>query len=233
MLRWVGLLALLLFWASTAFAGPDQDSVQTKLRHVSTTQRLKLNDAIDFETATLKHSQDLVETGVARIPYGWMDFCGRRPEECQVSDLPAADIKLTLNTWRTLDRINRQVNEEIEPVSNLDHWGTLADHWDYPVDGKGDCKIYALYKRKLLIDAGFPRQALLMTIVWDLDGEGHTILTVKTDKGEFILDNLVNTIRAWDETGYAFVKRQSQENPNVWMSLAPPHDTMTHLAQSN
>ena len=95
----------------------------------------------------------------------------------------------------------------------------MVDHWDYPIDGKGDCKVYALYKRKLLIEQGFPRQALLMTIVRDLDGEGHAILTVKTDRGEFVLDNLTDEIRPWDATGYRYVKRQSQDDPNVWLDL--------------
>lgn len=153
------------------------------------------------------------------VPYGWVDFCGRRPEECKVRRLPAVDLRLTGKTWKVLDRINRQVNGFIEPISNLDHWGTMLDHWDYPVDGKGDCKIYALYKRKLLLEEGFPRQALLMTIVRDLDGEGHAILTVKTDHGEFVLDNLSDEIRPWDATGYRFVKRQSQEDPNLWVSI--------------
>jgi len=121
-----------------------------------------------------------------------------------------------------LVRINRQVNASIEPISNFEHWGTFLDHWDYPVDGKGDCKIYALYKRKLLLERGFPRQALLMTIVLDLNGEGHTILTVKTDRGDFILDNLSNDIRPWNAPGYRFVKRQSQEDPNVWVSIIDP-----------
>ena len=156
-----------------------------------------------------------ITDGPTHIPHGWIDFCGRRPEECHVPDLAPADLKLTMAAWRTLDRINRRVNAEIIPISNLDHWGTLVDHWDYPVDGMGDCKIYALYKRKLLMAAGFPRQALLMTIVRDLQGEGHTILTVKTDRGDFILDNLVNNIRSWDATGYQFYSRQSQQNPNI------------------
>jgi predicted transglutaminase-like cysteine proteinase len=155
------------------------------------------------------------------VPYGWVDFCGRRPEECSVQRLPAVDVRLTDAAWAQLDRINRDVNAAIEPISNFDHWGTMLDHWDYPVDGKGDCKIYALYKRKLLIDGGFPRQALLMTIVRDLDGEGHAILTVKTDHGEFVLDNLSNEIRPWSATGYRFVKRQSQEDPNVWVAIGP------------
>lgn len=157
--------------------------------------------------------------GPTHVPHGWIDFCGRRPEECNVSALPAVDIELSLSTWQMLDRINRQVNAEIIPISNFDHWGTVIDHWDYPVDGMGDCKIYALYKRKLLLKAGFPRQALLMTIVRDLNGEGHAILTVKTNRGDFVLDNLVGNIRSWDATGYQFYSRQSQENPNIWLSI--------------
>jgi predicted transglutaminase-like cysteine proteinase len=158
---------------------------------------------------------------VTAMPYGWADFCGRRPDECRVEALMPADVVLTAKTMRVMRRVNSTVNAAIEPVSNLEHWGTMLDHWDYPTDGKGDCKIYALEKRKLLLEQGFPRQALLMTIVRDLEGKGHTILTVKTDKGDFILDNMVEEIRAWDATGYRFVKRQSQSDPNIWVSIGP------------
>ena len=165
-----------------------------------------------------------------RTPYGWADLCGRQPQECQVEVLDAVDLHLTAKTWAMLERIDAQVNADIEPISNMDHWGTMLDHWDYPTDGKGDCKIYALWKRKLLMDLGFPRQALLMTIVRDLEGNGHTILTVKTDKGDFILDNMVPEIRAWDATGYKFVKRQSQNDPNVWVAVGPTvHRAMANL----
>ena len=156
---------------------------------------------------------------VTRTPYGWADLCGRQPRECQVDVLEPADLHLTTKTWAVLEGVNARVNDEIEPISNLDHWGTMLDHWDYPVDGKGDCKIYALWKRKLLIDRGFPRQALLMTIVRDLEGNGHTILTAKTDQGEFVLDNMTGDIRPWQATGYKFVKRQSQNDPNVWVAV--------------
>ncbi len=158
---------------------------------------------------------------VTRTPYGWADLCGRQPQECRVYVLDPVDLRLTDRTLAILEEVNAQVNAEIVPVSNLDHWGTMLDHWDYPTDGKGDCKIYALWKRKLLMDRGFPRQALLMTIVRDLEGNGHTILTVKTDHGDFVLDNMVHEIRAWDATGYTFVKRQSQSDPNVWLSVGP------------
>ncbi|MFY9657662.1 MAG: transglutaminase-like cysteine peptidase [Methylocystis sp.] len=156
------------------------------------------------------------------VPYGWMDFCTRQPQECDQPSLPAENFKLTTKAWKLLGQINAEVNAAIEPVSNLEHWGTLADHWDYPLDGKGDCKIYALEKRRQLIERGVPRQALLMTIVKDHHNMGHTILTVRTDKGDFILDNLTDEILSWDETGYHFLKRQSQEDPNIWLAILSP-----------
>lgn len=160
--------------------------------------------------------------GETAIPYGWVDFCGRQPQECAQGVLPARIIVWQPAVWRALERVNRAVNAAIEPVSNLDHWGTLLDHWDYPTDGKGDCKIFALVKRKKLIEMGFPRQALLMTIVRDHDGAGHAVLTVTTDRGDYILDNLTPAVLPWRATGYRFIKRQAQEDPNIWVSIEAP-----------
>ena len=159
----------------------------------------------------------------ASTPYGWMDFCGRQPQECDQPALPPEDLALTAKTWKLLVRINAEVNAAIVPISNLDHWGTMADHWDYPTDGKGDCKIYALEKRRRLLALGVPRQALLMTIVRDREAKGHTILTLRTNKGDLVLDNLTDDVVSWDATGYRFVKRQSQEDPNVWLTILSPN----------
>ena len=167
------------------------------------------------------------------IPYGWVDFCNRHPEECGLGRLKPVDIHLTKQVWKMLNGINAFANASIEPISNLDHWGTTLDHWDYPVDGKGDCKIYALFKRKLLVERGFPRQALLMTIVRDLNGEGHAVLTVKTDRGDFVLDNLAEDVRPWNATGYQFFKRQAQDDPNVWLSLGGATGTAPAEAATN
>jgi len=70
-----------------------------------------------------------------------------------------------------------------------------------------------------LLEAGWPREALLITVVRDRRGDGHAVLTVKSDKGEFILDNQNEEIVLWSDTGYRFVKRQSQADPNVWVSV--------------
>ena len=49
----------------------------------------------------------------------------------------------------------------------------------------------------MLMEAGWPREALLITVVRDKKGEGHAVLTVKTDKGEFILDNQEDRVLLW------------------------------------
>jgi predicted transglutaminase-like cysteine proteinase len=103
-------------------------------------------------------------------------------------------------------------------MTDLDHYG-VVEKWTYPDDGYGDCEDYVLLKRRMLMQAGWPREALLITVVRDKKGDGHAVLTVKTDRGEFILDNQNEAIVLWHETGYRFVKRQSQSNPNVWISL--------------
>ncbi|MFY9656245.1 MAG: transglutaminase-like cysteine peptidase [Methylocystis sp.] len=155
------------------------------------------------------------------IPYGWVDFCSRYARECDDDDRAPQPIPLTAAAMRTIQRINVTVNHEIEAVSDMDHWG-VVDQWDYPTDGRGDCEDFALLKRKLLMKAGFPRQALLMTVVKEANGEGHAILTVKTDQGDFALDNLDDTVKPWNRTPYRFVKRQSETNQNIWVAIGAP-----------
>jgi predicted transglutaminase-like cysteine proteinase len=153
-----------------------------------------------------------------RAPIGWVEFCAESPGECRTNASEPRDIVMTQAAWRDLLRVNRWVNETVKPMTDMEHWGVI-EKWSIPTDGYGDCEDYVLMKRKLLIDAGWPREALLITVVRDKQGEGHAVLTVKTDKGEFILDNQNENVVAWTETGYRFVKRQSQRDQNVWVSL--------------
>lgn len=147
-----------------------------------------------------------------------MQFCADWPSECPSSELEARDIVLTPSTWRTLQQINRVVNREIRAVTDKDNYGR-TEYWTYPQNERGDCEDILLLKRRRLVEAGYPVQALLITVVADTKGEGHAVLTVRTNRGEYILDNLRKDILPWSETGYRFVKRQSQYNPNVWVSL--------------
>jgi len=149
-------------------------------------------------------------------PIGWVQFCQTYKGICDTKPLPPLDVALDRTALGNLGRVNYWVNHNIKPETDMDHYG-MIQWWRYPDDGAGACHSYALLKQRLLIQAGWPRQALLMTIVHEKDGEGHAVLTVATDHGDYILDNLTDKILLWSRTPYAYYKRQSQNDPNVWV----------------
>ena len=159
--------------------------------------------------------------GTTLVPYGWVDFCARYKGECDTASASALDVNATPAAMKRIRQINAWVNANVKPMSDKDHWG-VVDRWDYPSDGYGDCEDYVLLKRRLLINEGYPRQGLLVTVVRDEKGDGHAVITVKTNKGEYVLDNLEDEVRAWNKTRYRFVKRQSQTDPNQWVDLGDP-----------
>lgn len=155
------------------------------------------------------------------VPFGWVDFCQRNGAECDDETRAPRDIDLDAAAFRKIERVNAWVNKSIAPIADADHWGAL-DQWDYPTDGKGDCEDYALLKRRMLIEQGFPREALLLTVVKERNGDGHSVLTIRTNRGEFILDNLTDQVKPWTRAPYRFVKRQSQQNQNIWVAIGEP-----------
>jgi len=164
------------------------------------------------------------------VPYGWVDFCQRYRGECQDNETAPQDVELTPAVYRKIERINAWVNKNIDPVADADHWSSV-DQWDYPSDGKGDCEDFALLKRRMLIEEGFPRQALLLTVVKEKNGDGHSVLTIKTNRGEFVLDNLSDEMRPWMRVPYRFVKRQSQQNQNAWVAIDPPTSAPLYVSR--
>jgi predicted transglutaminase-like cysteine proteinase len=164
-----------------------------------------------------------------KTPVGWVQFCATYNSECATKPAEPRDIVLDDKAWNFLVRVNQWANDNIKPMTDMDHYG-MIQWWRYPDDGAGACHSYALLKRRLLMQAGWPRTALLMTIVHEANGDGHAVLTVRTDKGEFILDNLNQKILLWSQTPYHYYKRQSQADPNAWVLLDDPRDgtgTMT------
>ena len=78
-----------------------------------------------------------------------------------------------------------------------------------------------LLKKKILLSKGIPEEALRITVVLDEHSEGHAVLTLTSAAGDYILDNRRNEIRAWADTGYTMLKRQSAQDPRKWVSLEP------------
>lgn len=165
----------------------------------------------------------LAEMGPTSAPIGWVQFCRDNPADCAAR--PARTEAVTLNraAWAQLVQVNAHVNAIIEPMTDMEQYG-VEERWTYPTTGRGDCEDYVLLKKQLLIRAGLPAGALHVTVVRDRKGDGHAILTVRTDRGDYILDNENNEIRLWHATGYRFVKRQSAEDPNRWVTIGPASD---------
>jgi predicted transglutaminase-like cysteine proteinase len=164
-----------------------------------------------------------------RAPIGWVELCSVNPSECSAGASTPRDVVMTTKVWKDLVRVNKWVNDTIKPMTDLEHWG-VVERWSYPDDGYGDCEDYVLLKRRMLIQAGWPREALLITVVRDKKDEGHAVLTVKTDKGDYILDNQNEDVLLWYDTGYRFVKRQSQSDANNWVSLGDPRPATSTAA---
>ena len=162
-------------------------------------------------------SAAIEKNGGARPVAAWVDFCRRHPTECAVDTGEAATIAMTPEVWRTILSVNRRVNARIKPKTDTEHWG-LVDRWDFPDDGYGDCEDYQLLKRKLLAERGFSRRAMRMTVVIDDLGEGHAVLMIRTDRGDYILDNKTSAVLPWRDTGYTYVKREGQDS-TAWVSL--------------
>ncbi|MFK0164045.1 transglutaminase-like cysteine peptidase [Rhizobium sp. NPDC090279] len=174
--------------------------------------------------ATTAHAHQFArEVTDASVPVGWAGFCSAQPAECAAGQKSAEFVNLDRDHWVQLQQINSLVNHEIQGVGDNDHYGIyklgIINWWTYPDDGAGNCNDYVLLKKKLLVEAGWPRSALLLTVVLDTHNEGHLVLMARTNDGDLILDNLTDTVKNWSGTGYTFIKRQTADNPNNWVRL--------------
>lgn len=170
------------------------------------------------------HAEGTMHTGaLTSQPIGHYEFCRASPEDCGIrTDSPEPAV-LTGALWETLESVNAEVNIRVAPKTDQDHYGR-DEVWTYP-DDEGDCEDYALEKRRLLMARGFPASDLLMTVLRKPDGEGHAVLTIRTDGGDFVLDNLSPDVKLWADTPYTFVKRQSEYDSGRWVSIAPHRET--------
>lgn len=190
---------------------------QTRFRAIAVAAAIGAGSEAAGATGVPAPSVPVATAGEARAPIGWIDFCNRHPTDCAIDDAEPERIALTPQIWKLLRTVNSGVNAAIKASTDIKHWG-VVESWDYPDDGEGDCEDYALMKRSRLIAAGLPRRALLMTVVIDEERAGHAVLTVRTDRGDLVLDNKTGVIKAWGQTDYIFVKRESQSSA-AWVSL--------------
>ncbi len=134
---------------------------------------------------------------------------------------PTARVILTERSWTALNEINRSINARLRPMSDEEAFGR-SNYWTLPLEDEGravgNCKHFALEKRRALAEAGLPAAALSLAIVRTSAGELHAVLIVATNRGDLVLDNLSQKIRGWRELGYRWLARQIPGRPMDWVA---------------
>jgi predicted transglutaminase-like cysteine proteinase len=165
----------------------------------------------------------MLEGEVVAPPAGWTAFCDRAPDHCappvqQPEDFaetpPAGPDALAL-----LVEVNLAVNAAIKPAPDRGRFG-FFDRWTLPltIDNTdlGDCEDYALEKRRMLIELGWPPSALRLAVATSRATGVHAALIAETADGEYVLDNLIDEVRPWSMTDYVWLKRQASADPTEW-----------------
>lgn len=146
---------------------------------------------------------------MTRAPKGYSAFCRSNPAECRSGG--ANSVRLDSRLMGKLIEVNADVNRSIRWTRDR------ANVWKVGTR-TGDCEDYALTKRSKLMKLGFPASALRMAIVKTRKGDGHAVLVVKTNKGDYVLDNVHNRIKKREHTNYRWVGIASS-NPYRWQLL--------------
>lgn len=89
--------------------------------------------------------------------------------------------------------INNRINRILDYASDRTVYETV-DYWAAPEEalrrGRGDCEDFAIVKRAALVAAGVPSRSISLVVVHDEQRKVyHAVLSVRTDQGNFILDN--------------------------------------------
>ena len=142
----------------------------------------------------------------AITPLSMQYFCAQNKAECASSG--RGQVTMTPNLMAVLKQINSHVNRTIRPERDT------ADVWELNPTS-GDCEDYVLTKRSLLIRNGVSSGALRIAYTHTRRGEPHAVLVVRTSQGDYVLDNLTNTVKTLRASGYS-IRSMSTSNPNSW-----------------
>ncbi|MGN6583195.1 MAG: transglutaminase-like cysteine peptidase [Rhizobiaceae bacterium] len=181
--------------------------------------------AVAWNVTDAVASATMVTGGLTSQPIGHYDFCKLHQDECNIHPSDLRPLQVSTKVWQEIVEVNDTVNRKVKPMSDMDHYGK-DEVWAYPDDGFGDCEDYVLEKRRELMREGISLSDLLITVVKKRDGEGHAVLTVRTNRGDYILDNLTNEVKPWTSTPYRYLKRQATDDTGRWVTIREGQTTL-------
>lgn len=168
---------------------------------------------VDGAPAVADHGRDTVDRPASAVAL-------QGGEPLVRSDPAPTVVVLDKTMWALAHTINRQVNRRIRQAPDADVYGA-EDYWAAPAESgaRGDCEDYVLAKRRAMIEAGIPAEALSIAIVRTHWGESHAVLLLAADTGDFVLDSLTPRILRWDRVDYEWRERQAPGKIFAWVRM--------------
>jgi predicted transglutaminase-like cysteine proteinase len=153
-------------------------------------------------------SHGLVTQYAAITPLSLQFFCAQNKSEC--ASTGRGQVTMSPNLMAVLKQVNGHVNRSIRPEADT------ADVWELNPTS-GDCEDYVLSKRSALIRQGVSAGALRIAYTHTRRGEPHAVLVVRTSEGDYVLDNLTNSVKTLRASGYN-IRSMSSPNPTRWVA---------------
>jgi len=135
-------------------------------------------------------------TGAAHAlptPNAARTFCAANAAACAGGG--AAMISATPDLMLLIKAVNREVNASIRFESDAGNTWALNP-------ARGDCEDFAISKRSALVGQGVDPSALRLAFTLTSRGAPHAVLIVRTDQGDFVLDNLDSRVKSLRSSGY-------------------------------
>lgn len=193
-----------------------------KMFSISSHERLVMASNVErspiFNNGRPRILQDRI---ITLAPYGFYRLCSDKSlavcnkSHGKLQTNGHGQVLMSPQLLASLQRVNVGINQDIKP--EYEKAGT-KDNWQVNL-AKGDCEDYALTKKTKLLGQGWPSDALLITIVDTEYGERHAVLTVSTNRGDYILDNLMSKVINVEISKYKFLTRQGIKSKFSWTRL--------------
>jgi len=158
-------------------------------------------------------ASEMTTAGPIIVNAGAVNYCKAHPKYCGRSTR-TDKLELTPERWRVLNQVNERVNASMRHVDDGEF-----DQWSHDDKPTGDCEDFALRKRRELIDAGWPAHVLLIATAKIWTGEGHAVIVVVTDRGDYIMDNLQRYVVHWEDVSYEWIRKQSPRDGTRWEAV--------------
>jgi predicted transglutaminase-like cysteine proteinase len=204
-----GLASLLICQKAKRTRAAQGGNMKIKSRFV-----LPLALCAGLSSTALSHAATWLKTGASTSrPYGHIAYCAGKPGDCAKRSKVSKPAAVGL---ATLQSVNSSVNRSIKPVKDQTQFG-VRDKWLSSTKA-GDCEDYALAKRAALQRRGISKSNLLLA-VGRANGEAHTVLVVRTNSGDFVMDNLNDTVLPVSSSRIGIRKIQSPIDGSDWLSV--------------